>query len=614
MKRAREEGSIAPEGIEVPNARQHAFISRVKEGKNAFVSGGAGTGKTFTIMRAQDELEGVGVTVIKLAHQGVSAINLGGFTINRFMGIGLGRDSLETYEASWRRRMKGKAKDPHVLLAATAGTVFIDEISQVTSKQLQLLEMFFRLARSPTQGGDAGAWGGIQVIAVGDFCQTLPVERDDEYLFDTELFKQAFPSESITILTEIMRQKDAVEHGILERCRFGRPTHQDMEYFENMVGKELPDIGVPPITLVPVNSIAKSINDKAFNDNSNPVDVFSSSYDFSLTPAAGVRARFRHAMETVKDVSRCELPEFVDEAEAAAIRSTIMDRVVMFELTPPCERLQSMKPGMAVMVTRNMSTPVTLYNGMRGVYVGKSDSGGPLVRMEGSEEPIVIPRTQWTRECTVKTGRGTSATLAVSFVQVPLQAAAAISIHKSLGLTLSQVILDIGDRIFCNGQAYVGVSRCANMGTSLSLMQFSRACFFADRTCVEFYMRAIRAIDAGDEARRQAGLYVAKRMRVGLKRYGHGMRREDDTREYGTGVDSWVEMAMEEIADCMVYIATDQLRKDGAPRPVEEEDDNSLIVRMVEDGKHPLVQKLSAFWNYLNKSIPSPSAGAPHPE
>ena len=39
---------------------------------------------------------------------------------------------------------------------------------------------------------------------------------------------------------------------------------------------------------------------------------------------------------------------------------------------------------------------------------------------------------------------------------------------------------------------------------------------------------------------------ITERMELGLKRYGHGLRTGDDTRQWGTKDDSWEEMALEE--------------------------------------------------------------------
>ena len=53
---------------------------------------------------------------------------------------------------------------------------------------------------------------------------------------------------------------------------------------------------------------------------------------------------------------------------------------------------------------------------------------------------------------------------------------------------------------------------------------------------------------------------LTDRMKLGLERYGHGLRLHDDTRQWGTKEDSWEEMALEEVLDGLIYTAAAILR------------------------------------------------------
>jgi len=53
---------------------------------------------------------------------------------------------------------------------------------------------------------------------------------------------------------------------------------------------------------------------------------------------------------------------------------------------------------------------------------------------------------------------------------------------------------------------------------------------------------------------------IKERMELGLQRYGHGIRIDDDTRQWGTKKDNWSEMALEEVLDGMIYMAAQILR------------------------------------------------------
>lgn len=50
------------------------------------------------------------------------------------------------------------------------------------------------------------------------------------------------------------------------------------------------------------------------------------------------------------------------------------------------------------------------------------------------------------------------------------------------------------------------------------------------------------------------------RLEKGQKEYGHGIRINDDTRTWGTNVNSWKEMALEELLDAIIYLSADNLR------------------------------------------------------
>ena len=54
---------------------------------------------------------------------------------------------------------------------------------------------------------------------------------------------------------------------------------------------------------------------------------------------------------------------------------------------------------------------------------------------------------------------------------------------------------------------------------------------------------------------------IKERMKVGERRYGHGMRIRDETTQYGTKTDSWTEMGLEEILDLVIYLSAQILRR-----------------------------------------------------
>ena len=81
------------------------------------------------------------------------------------------------------------------------------------------------------------------------------------------------------------------------------------------------------------------------------------------------------------------------------------------------------------------------------------------------------------------------------------------------------------------------------------------------------------------------------RLDLGLARYGHGVRVDDDTTTWGTPKNSWMEMAKEELLDAIIYVVADYIRSvrsegERAPksfRQNDEPDDNKLIMSIVDD-------------------------------
>jgi hypothetical protein len=91
------------------------------------------------------------------------------------------------------------------------------------------------------------------------------------------------------------------------------------------------------------------------------------------------------------------------------------------------------------------------------------------------------------------------------------------------------------------------------------------------------------------------------RLELGLRKYNHGVRVDDDTRDWGTPVNSWFHMAREEFLDAMIYVAADYIRVSGLKRDESEEDDNKLIMRVIDryndidSVKHKMI-----LWNLFN--------------
>ena len=88
---------------------------------------------------------------------------------------------------------------------------------------------------------------------------------------------------------------------------------------------------------------------------------------------------------------------------------------------------------------------------------------------------------------------------------------------------------------------------------------------------------------------------IKDRLALGRERYGHGVRSTDDTRQWGTRVDSWLLMAEEELLDALIYVAADYIRKYNLS---SEPDDNDLIEKCIFE---PFIIKSTYHQNLIIK-------------
>ena len=65
-------------------------------------------------------------------------------------------------------------------------------------------------------------------------------------------------------------------------------------------------------------------------------------------------------------------------------------------------------------------------------------------------------------------------------------------------------------------------------------------------------------LDADDN--KEIVALILKALSTGKKEYGHGFRVFDDTTQFGTEDDSWIEMALEEALDMSLYLAAALIR------------------------------------------------------
>lgn len=220
---------------------QQLAYEQVTSGKNLFLTGPGGTGKTTLIHRVSTNLEDkvIGVT----ATTGAAAVLIGGTTLHSFLGIGLGKEPIKDLVRKIRRKSAIKKHWTKTDL------LIIDEVSMLSKALFEKLEAMARILRD-----DQRSFGGIQLLFTGDFCQ-LPC-IDGEFCFKSDAWTKCF--HKVIYLQTIIRQTDVVFQECLNRARMGAITDEDLKMLYDSSNTSDPTI--KPTKILCYNEDVNAIN------------------------------------------------------------------------------------------------------------------------------------------------------------------------------------------------------------------------------------------------------------------------------------------------------------------------------------------------------------------
>ncbi len=397
------------------NDQLHA-IELMQSGRNVFLSGMAGTGKSTTLLefigqsfRPVDACATTGIAALNLQDQfrRRAGISLAAHTVYRWAGIQLGPAAGQKFNDYWEFL---NTRPPLSRLAAfrrvdRCEALVIDEISMLPGRILDYLDFHFQRIR-----GNNAPFGGIQLIAVGDFLQLPPVAKSGAYdwAFMSRSWKMAGFQNAY--LTTIHRQDEPLFIEALNNFREGRVSRAVADTLSQRV-KRFVDRRV--IRLMTHNVQVDRWNSYQIGE------IDGSEYEY--------RAKF-------------DGPEH--ETDFLAKNS-----ITPISLT--------LKVGARVMVTSNLTNDIgdlIAVNGQCGTVEAMGEEA-VAVRLDGGPTIGINART-WTYD----PQRDDSG----SMEQIPLRPAYALTIHKSQGLTLDRAHIDIRAARE-PGQAYVALSRLRSL-------------------------------------------------------------------------------------------------------------------------------------------------------
>jgi ATP-dependent DNA helicase PIF1 len=409
---------------------QLEVVKAFEEGKNLFVTGGAGSGKSYLLSFLKRNYASLGLEVT--ASTGIAAVNIGGSTIHSWAGIGLANlpiaQIIENLLSPKLARVRRKIRRARALA--------IDEISMISAEVFEILNQVFQSVRENDK-----PMGGIQILLFGDFLQLPPVNRgsaDFNFCFNSKTW-QNLDLQSFA-LDGSFRQSDEIFVKILNNLRVGNLTKFDREVLESRIGLE--DLSaIRPTILTTHNLKVEQINN----------------LELKKIPREEVVHRGEYFGEPAKIEflkKNCLAPE-----------------------------LLSLKAGSQVMMIKNTYQKEGIINGSLGIIRDFSPRKNYPVVEFSNKKIITIAPEEWLIERFDEEKKMIVTDAGVT--QIPLILAWAMTIHKSQGLTLDKISCDLSDA-FSPGQVYVALSRAKSLeGVFIKSINFEK--IFADHAAVKFY-------------------------------------------------------------------------------------------------------------------------------
>ena len=443
--------------------RQSSALDILKTGQNVFLTGSAGSGKTYTLNQYIDYLRARRVPVAVTASTGIAATHMSGTTIHSWSGIGI-KDELSDRDLSNLSRkqfLADRLKDTAVLI--------IDEISMLHAKQLNLVSQVLKHVRK-----NDSAFGGIQIVVAGDFFQLPPIGSKGE----TNREKFAFMSEAwldakfhICYLSEQHRQVSEAANGgldlddILNQIRRQEVTFEAIAALEATVDQ---NVDIKRTRLYTHNLNVNKINDKELADLNGEMMRFEARSVGDSKLVETLKKTVRTQDELILKIGAKVM--FIKNNTELGVSNGTMGELIGFAAV----KIDDGKDNSDALIEDDGDADTTADDKKTGdnkkTLKGKKSAAKkdvdqaknkkpatqkmPVVRLNSGREVIAEPE-EWIIED--ETGE-----VLASYEQVPLCLAWAITIHKSQGMTLEAAEIDLS-RTFELGQGYVALSRLKSL-------------------------------------------------------------------------------------------------------------------------------------------------------
>lgn len=426
-----------------------------------FLTGGAGVGKTrviktlyqalYRLFNASPESNPDDIKILLCTPTGKASFNIQGQTLHSAFRLPLNQKKINHLSASVANTLSTKLYNLKVLI--------IDEISMVGQHTLDLVDQRLRHIK-----GIDKPFGGVSVIAVGDFYQLRPVKATP--LFNpyksnpySEIFGTAlWPKFQVFQLKTIMRQKNKTFQNALNNLAKGKLTKKDIKLFETRCFRRVP----------------KKANLQ------NAVHLFRKNKD--------VDEWNKEELQKIPGQTiTCKASDVLQGRGTLAAQRQILYRKKNSKVyqTMGLRKKLKLKVGARYMMTYNISTEDGLCNGATGILkkidMGTNKDGqtkplrlwvkfddkktGQMMRRKNKHvsKQMNIPKSWTPVEPTVLTiTTQKNSTLRINRKQFPLTLAHALTIHKSQGQSLKKVVLHLSKGL-PRDLLYVACSRATSL-------------------------------------------------------------------------------------------------------------------------------------------------------
>lgn len=384
------------------STKQQEAIDLINNGENIFLTGSGGVGKSYVI----DHISTPNTLIC--APTGIAALNVGGITCHKAFGLPteVVRDK--------HRRVGGKIDTTFVELFSdnSIQRIIIDEVSMLRRDYFELIDFKLKKIKKSDK-----PFGGIQVVVVGDFFQLEPIvsrdvkgmyyeNYDGKFAFTSPLWKF-----KMVELTEVYRQSDKHQIDLLNRVR------------------------------------------KDVDGRSALAEIFKGSSKYVNCPETLHLCCYNKDADEINKYwySQIEAPQRSSLAEVSGKWG---------KNEYPADLCLNLKVGTRVIITAN--DPSGGYvNGDRGVVLSMYSGAIEVQKLNG--EIVFIEKYLWKKIRYKKVDGVWQKQPEAIFKQFPLRYSYAISVHKSQGMSLDGVSLDVGNGCFSHGQLYVALSRIKDL-------------------------------------------------------------------------------------------------------------------------------------------------------